>query len=504
MKHKHRVRTMARGPRIVAAAVTSVLLLAAFGLLTVVRMPALVVDAVPGNASGSHRIVQQQLESYCPAGMALPDSTDWGDSEYRASSGDLDTATAFAAFGSVYASSLTAMDAASDAAPESLKAPDKPVSADAMVFRDAHSGSRLLATGLLEAGDGSGHAGTILSHASKGDLKGVSATSCVTPAMRQSFLLPATSTGSSQRLVLANPSSKATTVSITVVGTKASGPVGLSTAGTATVAAGGETTVDLTAAAGGQDGLYVTVDSGSTPLAAVVRVITLDGLTPKGSDFAMPVGEASKTYVIAGVDDGDDVTLYLHGDKATRADVSWITEDGLKHVRGERVQADRVGVFDLGKAPEGARGLLVSGDGLVAAAKATRSGAGRQEDFALLAASAPTASSGVALPDGVESTLVFTNASDREARVFVTFMDDDGHAGDPKTVTVDAHAAATVRAEGSAAEVTDADRSVTWAARFTDPGLDKTRTAGLSVLAPTALSVREETVVATPDASIVH
>ncbi|WP_055427052.1 DUF5719 family protein [Bifidobacterium aesculapii] len=494
-----------KAARIVAAVVTSMLLIAAFAALAVVRMPAWLVDGASGALGSSHRIVQERLEAYCPAGMQLPDSTDWGDSGYRVSDGDITTATALAAFGSVYASTSTPLDLSADAKSVALKAPDKPVSRDAMVLRDEGGYSRLLSTNLLEAGDGSGHTGTVVSHASEGDLRGISAATCVTPAMSQSFMLTSTATGTSQQLVLANPSSKSTGVSITVVGSKQTGRMGLSTAGKATVAAGSETVVDLSAAASGQDGVRVTVTSDAVPVAAVVRTTSSSGLTPKGADFAMPAGEAAETNVIPGVAEGDKVTLYLYGEHDGDAELSWATDDGAKAIRKTRVGVDKVSVLDLGKAPAGANGIIVSGEGaaFVASAKAVRSGADGQEDFALLSAVTPSASSAVALADGVDATLVFVNASDDDVTVKLTFMDDTGKAGDERDVTVKAHGTSTVKGEGSAALVSDESGAVSWATRISGGGLDPDKTAGLSVVAPDTLAVREELVRAVPDASIV-
>lgn len=501
-----RHETSKRVMRVIVAVVTSVLLIAAFAALAVVRMPDLLVDGSSGTLGSSHRIVQERLETYCPARMQLPDSTDWGDSEYRASDGDLATSTALAAFGSVYASTATPLDLSGDAKTASLKAPDQPVSRDSMVLRDDGDYSRLLDTNLLKAGDGSGHAGVIVSHASDGDLRGISAATCTSPAMKQSFLITSTATGTRQQLVLANPSSKATTVSISVVGSKDSGRLGLSTAGSATVAAEGETIVDLAAAASGQDGLYVTVNSGATPVGAVVRATASSGLTPKGSDFAMPVGDASVTDVIPGVSEGDRVSLYVYGEDAGEVALSWATESGAKTIRTEQVKADRVAVIDLGKAPKGAEGIIVSGGdhAFVASAKATRSGSSGQEDFALLPTSAPAVSSGLAIADGVDTTLVFVNAGDEEATVKLAFMDETGKAGDERDVTVKAHAATTVKGEGAAAIVSDAGKTVSWGARITGGGLDSAKTAGLSVVTPTTLAVREEIVKAVPDQAIVR
>ena len=69
--------------------------------------------------------------------------------------------------------------------------------------------------------------------------------------------------------------------------------------------------MELSAAVDGQHGLFVTVSSKETPIASVVRTVTMDGLTPKGSDFALPLPTASNASVAPSITAGDAVTAYL-------------------------------------------------------------------------------------------------------------------------------------------------------------------------------------------------
>lgn len=500
----NRPSVLRRVVRVVFAVLTSVALIAAFAVLALVPSPQWFVDRVSGKATASHRVVQQLLESYCPARMTLPDSTDWGDSEYRASDGDLATSSAFAAFGSVYASTASPF-ASSGGEALSLKAPSDPRSVDAMVGRDTNDRARLLDTNLLKASDGSGHAGVIASHASKGDLRGISAATCTVSAMTQSFLVPGTATGSSQRMTIANPSSKATTVTITVVGTSSAGAMSLATSGVATVAAGGETVVDLSAAAPDQQGLYVTITSDTMPVAAYVSSVAADGLTPKGSDVTMPASAAATLNAIPSVSEGDKISLYAYGTADDDVTLSWVTDDGLSSIGKKRIRADRVTVFDLGDAPKGAHGILATAsDDFVAAARAVRSGADGQEDFASLAAVAPSKSAGVALPDGLDATITFVNTTSDEAKVSVTSMDDTGKAGAADEVTIKANSAVTVKGEGDAVLVDDGDSAVAWGVRLSGGGLDPAKVAGLAAYGPTVLTVREETIRSSQDNTIVR
>ena len=67
------------------------------------------------------------------------------------------------------------------------------------------------------------------------------------------------------------------------------------------VGAGKESILNLAAAASEQDALYVTVSSADTPVAAVVRTIAMDGLTSKGSDYAVPNNASAKALAINGL-----------------------------------------------------------------------------------------------------------------------------------------------------------------------------------------------------------
>ena len=282
--------------RIIIAVTTSLVLVGALVLMGLVNLPQWLVDPASGSSATSHRVVQERLESYCGERMQLPDSTDWGDDDYRATEGDIASSASFAAFGTVHAASVIPFEV-TGAKTANLSGPEDADSDNGMAYRDDNGYPRLFDANLLKADAKSGQAGILASRATEGDLRGISAATCVVPAISQAFLLPSTSTGSSQQLVLANPSSKPTTVSVEIYGTKDAGKMSLATSGSVTVQGNGQSTMDLSAAASGQDGLYVKVTSESTAVAASVRVLVMDGLTPKGSDFVMPLGAAGTCTV---------------------------------------------------------------------------------------------------------------------------------------------------------------------------------------------------------------
>ncbi|NMM96418.1 hypothetical protein G1C98_1154 [Bifidobacterium sp. DSM 109960] len=496
--------TAARVMRIIAATVTSLVLVGALAFLGVVDMPDWLVDPAAGTSATSHRVVQERLESYCGERMQLPDSTDWGDSDYRASDGNIASSASFAAFGTVHAASVTPFDV-DGAKTANLSGPASTGSDNGMTLRDDNAYPRLFDANLLKADAESGQAGILASRATEGDLRGISAATCVVPALSQSFLLPGTGTGSSQQLVLANPSSKPTTVSVEVYGTKAAGKMSLATSSNVTVRGNGRSTMDLSAAASGQDALYVKVASESTAVAASVRVIVMDGLTPKGSDFAMPLGEADTSNLIPSVRKGDKTTLYLYSEKNTTVRASWVSDNGLIALGSYNIKGQQVSAIDLGNAPSGANGIqLDSDDQFQAEAKATLGGSSGQEDFALLPSVAPEQRSAIALPDGYDTSLTLANTSNADTTATVAFMDADGSMKQGQQVTIKANSATTMNTDGVAAVVECKDGTVSWGLRLGSGDLSGKKIAGVSTVAPTKLGVRVARITSTNDLTLVR
>lgn len=86
-----------------------------------------------------------------------------------------------------------------------------------------NQGARLINTRMLQAAAGTGTVGTIASWADDGDVRGISAASCVSTSLSQSFLLSDSTTGTTQQLIVSNLSTKPTTVDIAVWGSETAG-----------------------------------------------------------------------------------------------------------------------------------------------------------------------------------------------------------------------------------------------------------------------------------------
>lgn len=441
----------------VILAIVSVLVIVALATVAVIYRPTWIhADSpVTQRSSVSRTVSPRQLETYCPARMTIADTDAYGDSEYQASNGNIMSSARYASFGSVFRSSVGLLGA--DEATSSLVLNKDDAGSDDDIFMASGTvddGAQLQNTRLLSASDGTGAASSVMSWATEGDLKGVSAASCVAPALKQSLMVSGTKTGMTQQLVVANPSAKATSVNIKVWGSDKSGALALSTGSTLTVGAGKESVLNLAAAASGQDALYVTVSSVDTPVAAVVRTIAMDGLVAKGSDYAVPNTVAAKTLAIDGLTEGDAVNLYVYPSRQADVTVSWTDDQGLKKTNQQTLESNRVSVIDLGSVPKSATGLTISASEPVSvAAKITNDGDDDQADFALVNASVPMSVSAMAVPDHATAQVGITNISGDERTATLTSYNSVGDTVDQREIALHSGASTTV----DLADINDGD-----------------------------------------------
>ncbi|MBW3091381.1 hypothetical protein KIH79_00120 [Bifidobacterium sp. 82T10] len=495
-----------KGLSVAFGALGAIVVVALFAAMTIVLpLPGLADGTGNTGGSSSQTVSQLQLQSYCPARMSLADNGTYGDSAYQATAGDITSAARYAAFGSVYRASFGALSATDSGTALKGSSKDGSVLAGSGTVNDA---AAMLSTRLLESKTGTGAAAAAASWATKGDLRGVSAATCVTPALSHGFLLPSTGTGTTQQLVVANPSAKATTVQVQAWG--ADGKVTLSTGESVTVKANGETVTDLSAAAGGQSALYVTVSSEQTPVAAVVRIVSIDGLTPQGTEYAVPAGQSNTTSVLPGVEAGDRVHLFAHSGGDASASLSWITAHGLSTIGKQALHAGRTSVFDLGAAPKDAFGILVtSGSRITVGAQAARTADDGQADFALLRSETATASSAIVVPGDLAATITVANPTTSPAAGTLSAYDANGALVGERKIELQADSAHAVDASAIADKAAIirfdvADGTLAWGARLTSPEVDKAKASGVAYLSPSPLAELTERIWANQNPTVVR
>ena len=447
-------------PLRIALAVISVLLIVVLMAVTLIYRPSwLHVDTPTVERSSVGRTVSpRQRQTYCPSRMTIADTDAYGDSEYQASNGNIASSARYAAFGSVFHSSVASMSWATD-----------------------------------------------------GDLKGVSAASCVVPALKQAFLLSGTKTGLTQQLVVANPSAKDTSVTIRIWGSDKSGALALSTGSTLTVASGKETVLNLSAAASGQDALYATVTGTDTPVAAIVRTVSMDGLTPRGSDYALPNNAFAKSLALYGLNGGDHATLYLYTSRKTDVTVSWIDSKGAQQTNQQELKANRASAIDLGDVPKSATGIAIAASEPVSAtAKISDDGPDGQSDFALVNASAPAKISAIAVPDQSTATVGFVNTADEDRTAIMTAYDTDGKQVDRREIAIRPSASTSVRiadindGDVAAIRLKDPAQAVVWNLRVGQKDVSGAKLAGLAIIGAVDLKEAREQVWANQDMTVVR
>ena len=205
---------------IVLGVITMLVLIALFVVLVMAPIPNIWVDKVAASDNAIDQTVSPtQSETYCPAPIGLADTGTYGDSAFQATVGNLSTQARYAAFGSVYSATVSAIGQKSSSDDVTLKDADS--TDDSSVKTGAqkiNQGARLINTRMLQAAAGTGTVGTIASWADDGDVRGISAASCVSTSLSQSFLLSDSTTGTTQQLIVSNLSTKPTTVDIAVWG----------------------------------------------------------------------------------------------------------------------------------------------------------------------------------------------------------------------------------------------------------------------------------------------
>lgn len=497
---------------LVAALVTAPLVAVLIAALLIWTPPASLADGAKGSTVVASRVSQREVAAYCPARMAVADEDKVGDDQFQASEGDLSSRVTAAAFGSIGSSSLTPMGGGQRTM---VTDPDLLDGQKAMAASlDPGASATAFDSRMLKSQPGTGAAVGMVSWATKGDLRGIQALACPRAAMNADFLLPATSRGTTQRLVAYNPSSKATVVSLEVQGSHSSGHLSLETGKTMTVAPGGHASYDLSAAAPGQQAIYVRARSSQAPVAMSASVDVMSGLDPRGSDQVTALAAPGRDLVIPGLRGADQATLLLQGSHATAVDLSWVDEGGQQSLRRVDLQGSQATAVDLGGVPDGKLALQVHADRPVRAVLQV-TGQGSQEqsqsDLALIPAGTAAVSSALTISQPAQAALTLVNPSANPIKAELVGFDEKGNKLEERSLTIEAGRAHELSAHDLGDRVAavrmnedsePGSSRLIWNARLSVDAVNQAGLAGLAVMAPDGLMPATTVIRSGPDSTI--
>ena len=495
-----------------AALVTAPLVAALIAVLVVWSPPAFLADGAQGSAFVASRVSQREVAAYCPARMTVADEDKVGDDQFKASEGDLSARVTAAAFGSIGSASLTPLGGGRRTV---MTDPDLLDGQKTMAASlDPGASATAFDSRMLKSQPGTGAAVGMVSWATKGDLRGIQASACPRAVMDADFLLPATGRGSTQRLVAYNPSSKATVISLEIQGSHSSGNLSLETGNTMTVAPGGHASYDLSAAAPGQQAIYVRARSSQAPVAMSVSVNVMAGLDPRGSDQVTALPAPGHDLVIPGLRGADQATLLLQGSKATAVELSWMDEDGRESLRRVDLQGSRATAVDLGGVPDGKLALQVHADQPVRAVLQV-TGQGSQDqsqsDLALIPAGAAAASSALTISQPAQAALTLVNPSTDPIKAELVGFDEKGKKLDERSLTVEPGRAHELSAHDLGDQVAavrlnedsgHGSSRLIWNARLSVDAVNQAGLAGLAVMAPDGLMPATTLIRSGPDSAV--
>lgn len=412
-------------------------------------------DPIYPNGSVEKQVSSTNFQTVCPTRVSLPDLANYGDSEFQESEGDLKSVARYASFGNVYKSSVHGLKDSGNSKDLVNKSftnvsnsddDSKAYFAENNVDKD----SQILESNFLNAQSGTGSVASSVSWATNWDLKGLSATSCVSPSMRQNFIIPQISEGVSIRLNSINLSSKPTVVSVKAWSTSRSGAqMNLSTGSTFTVPAHSDSSFNISAAAEKTNGLYIQVSSDQAPVSSFVKVVRSQGLVSKGVDIIQPTSSASKEPVLPGITDGDQVKAYIWSDKSGKLDLYWLDDLGKKSIKEVDLNARQVQVVDLGNAPKGVGAIFAQSTvPTFIMASVERNGKDGQSDIAFVNAVNPMTNSAFVSPlSADETSLYIANGLVDNSHVTINAYDSYGIKVSSKAVDIKPYTVSTIYAK---------------------------------------------------------
>lgn len=524
-------------------------------------------DALSPSSSITQRVTATNLKMVCPSRLAISESSDYGDSQYRESDGNISSYARYGVFGNMhnatvrnardngeFASKLHSVDSIkvannksnSNRDDSSINSDDSSVNSDDSDDSSSSSSEELnddsdaensnnsdssvdnsarvvfyankkidkdsqVLEGKLSASDsGTGLSASSASWASDGDLRGLSASSCVIPSRSQTFLVPEVDSGTSIRLVSVNSSAKPTIVQIRMWSVEHSSSVlALSTGSTFTVDANSESTFDIAAAASESKGLYVQVLSEQAPVASFMQYRRMQGLVVKGVDIIQPLESDCKSSIIPGVSQSDNAKLYIWSRKSSNVNISWMDDEGSKFIKTVPLQSQELKVVDLGKVPDKVSALkLDSNNPIASMVELNRKSDGGQEDVAFATRVNGEGYRAIVTPVNPEETSLYLASSGLDnASVKLKAFDYKGDFLKDKTINIRANSSLELKAndidENAVMFEINSKSNVAFAARLHKKEVDDAHLASVAWIKSQSLEPQQVSVKVTRTQGVV-
>lgn len=516
-------------------------------------------DALSPSSSITQRVTATNLKMVCPSRLAISESSDYGDSQYRESDGNISSYSRYAVFGNMrnatvrnardnegFASKLHAVDSVKFANKSNSNSADSGVNSDdsddsssssseeleeesdaensnnsdssvdnssRVVFyanKKIDKDSQVLEGKLSSSDSGTGLSASSSSWASNGDLRGLSASSCVIPSRSQTFLVPEVDAGTSIRLISVNSSSKPTIVQIRMWSVEHSSSVlALSTGSTFTVDANSESTFDIAAAASLSKGLYVQVLSEQAPVASFMQYRRMQGLVVKGVDIIQPLESDCKSSIIPGVSQSDNAKLYIWSRKSSNVNISWMDDEGSKFIKTVPLQSQELKVVDLGKVPDKVSALkLDSNNPIASMVELNRKSDGGQEDVAFATRVNGEGYRAIVTPVNPEETSLYLASSGLDnASVKLKAFDYKGDFLKDKTINIRANSSLELKAndidENAVMFEINSKSNVAFAARLHKKEVDDAHLAAVAWIKSQSLEPQQVSVKVTRTQGVV-
>ena len=283
-------------------------------------------------------------------------------------------------------------------------------------------------------------AGSTVHTAAAGDLRGTASVPCVTPTDDVWLVGSQSAVGTSNELVIANPTRTSVTVEIEALG--GSGPLDLGSKKSVTLSPGATERVTLDGALETDPRIALHLHAESGSFAAVLQQNVLNGATPAGIAVVSPAALAHTVFVPAvHVADGTDASLRIVNPhtKDAEVNVALISADGTDDLPGATnvsVQAGTVMDLSLAGIAAGDYVISVSASENITAGVVDSVSADKGTDIAWASAGEHIRTGAAVIPDGTSTLTVAGTSSGGTSSLKVYPVSADGTQGKEIAATV--------------------------------------------------------------------